>query len=133
VFQALIVAARHLESTMPGAPAKELLPDPPSLDGVLRPAISRITPKIAETLVRLGPVPSAEALGRRVREGLRTPEVSDEDAQRLANALAEYLDAGERSAPGAASKISAVRWKSVPRPPEAPSSRRSASDGADVP
>src|SRR5215469_9345422 len=102
VFQALIAAARHLESGISATPAKEPLPELPSLDGALRPAISRITPKLAETLVRLGPLPSAEMLREQVRAALRTPQVSDQDAQRLADALAEFLDAGGR-APHAAS------------------------------
>jgi cyclohexadienyl dehydratase len=103
VFQALFATARHLESEISPTPAREPQPNPPSLDGALRPAISRITPKIAETLVRLGPLPSAVPLRAQVRAALRTPQVSDQDAQRLADALAEFLDAGGRGVPDTAS------------------------------
>jgi chorismate mutase len=112
VFQALFEAARHLESGISAIPAKEPLPDLPSLDGALRPAISRITPKIAETLVQLGSLPSAGMLREQVRAALRTPQVSDQDAQRLADALAECLDAAERGVPHAAS----TRVDLVPAP-----------------
>jgi cyclohexadienyl dehydratase len=94
VFQALIAAARHLESRGLGSPAGEPAPNPPSLDGVLRPAISRITPKIAEALVRLDSLSPGEALRQTVREQLRTPRVADEDVERLAAALSAYLEAG---------------------------------------
>jgi len=94
VFQALIAAARRVESRALEIPRIEGTPHPPSLDGALRPAISRITPKIAEALVRLDALPPRGALRQRVREELRTPNVADEDAERLADALSAYLEAG---------------------------------------
>jgi cyclohexadienyl dehydratase len=104
VFEALIAAARHLEDVVLETHGSESTPDPPSLDDTLRPAISRITPKLAEALVRLQHLPPAEALRRSVREGLRTPNVTDADAQRLAGALSVYVQAGARSPrPGAGS------------------------------
>jgi len=104
VFQALIAAARDLEDAVLEAHGSESRPDPPSLDDTLRPAISRITPKLAEALVRLSDLPAPDALRRKVREELRTPNVSDQDAQRLTAALSRYVQAGARSLrPGAAS------------------------------
>ena len=99
VFQALITAARHLEDEALKIPESALAPEPPSLDGALRPAISRITPKLAEALVRLDALPPAEALRQSVREELRTPNVTDEEAQRLADALSVYLPAGASIVP----------------------------------
>jgi cyclohexadienyl dehydratase len=99
VFQALITAARHLEDKALQIPESALVPEPPSLDGALRPAISRITPKLAEALVRLDALPPADALHETVREELRTPNVGDEDAQRLADALSAYLRAAARIVP----------------------------------
>ncbi|HME71061.1 MAG TPA: transporter substrate-binding domain-containing protein, partial [Myxococcota bacterium] len=113
VFQALITAARHLESGVLGTSENGHMPEPPSLDGALRPAISRITPKIAEALVRLDALPPADALRQRVREELRTPNVGDEDAQRLADALSAYLQAGARSVP---SPAPAWATRSTPEP-----------------
>jgi cyclohexadienyl dehydratase len=98
VFQALITAARDLEGKALKIP-ESALAEPPSLARELRPAISRITPKIAEALVRLDALPPAEALRQRVREELRTPKVGDEDAQRLADALSAYLRAAASSVP----------------------------------
>jgi cyclohexadienyl dehydratase len=103
VFEALIAAARHLESAVSGQREREAMSAPPSLEGALRPAISRITPKIAEALIRLESLPPAEALREEVREELRTPQVSREDAQRLADALAAYLRAAESRVPSPAS------------------------------
>jgi chorismate mutase len=99
VFQALIAMARHLESTAIGVSRGALMSELPSLESALRPAISRITPKIAEALVRLESLPPVEELRTTVREGLRTSELGGDDAQRLADALVSYLDAGERGVP----------------------------------
>jgi chorismate mutase len=98
VFQALIAMARQLESTEIGASRSETMSGLSSLEGTLRPAISRITPKIAEALVRLESLPPVEVLRTKVREELRTSQIGRDDAQRLADALASYLDAGERIA-----------------------------------
>jgi len=110
VFQALIAAARHLEDVVLEAHSSGSTADPPSLDDALRPAISRITPKLAAALVRLEDLPAPDALRRKVREELRTPNVPDADAQRLADALSVYVRTGSRSPrPGAASAAVPLR------------------------
>ncbi|HYB12141.1 MAG TPA: transporter substrate-binding domain-containing protein [Myxococcota bacterium] len=90
VFQALIAAARDLERGVLEAPQDERIGELPSLDAALRPAIARITPKIARALVRLDALPPADALRRMVREELRAANVGEEDARRFAEALSAY-------------------------------------------
>jgi cyclohexadienyl dehydratase len=139
IFQALILAARDVEVAVLGSSGKQDPPEPPSLETDLRPALSRITPKIAEALVRLDRLPSAEALRTQVREALRTPNIPDGDAQRLADALSAYLEAGARPPPSPARTSSlgfgyeASSWWIEPVEFGSFSSRRSACDAAGVP
>jgi cyclohexadienyl dehydratase len=93
-FRAQIDAAKYVQEHAP-VPSEA-----PSLDGELRPALARISAKMALLIVRVPRGVSRDDVTRRARAELAAVPISASDAERIAGAIAEL---GEGSvAPAAA-------------------------------
>jgi cyclohexadienyl dehydratase len=86
LFAALVEAAKEVQRGAPLSATREVGPD---LEDELRPALSRIGERVAFLLVRLPPATTPGEAFAALRDGVRTPGVSEASLHAIADAIAE--------------------------------------------
>ena len=93
VFAAQLAAAKEVQSNALRDPSFAPEAPLPDLDGQLRPALLRIGEQIGALLVALPPDLDDAQLSAAARDGLRTPRLSPDSVNRIAEALAKLAQA----------------------------------------